>query len=41
MIRPQGAGFIANTLNFDYEVRSAKQAFKDITFRPRVARPVM
>lgn len=30
MIRPQGAGFIANTLNFDYEVRSADRAFADI-----------
>lgn len=30
MIRPDGAGFIANTLNFDYEVRSAERAFADI-----------
>jgi DNA end-binding protein Ku len=30
LIRPQGAGFIANTLNFDYEVRSAEKAFTDI-----------
>jgi DNA end-binding protein Ku len=30
MIRPHGAGFIANTLNFDYQVRSAKEAFADI-----------
>lgn len=30
MIRPHGAGFIANTLNFDYEVRSAERAFADI-----------
>lgn len=30
MIRPHGAGLIANTLNFDYEVRSAKRAFADI-----------
>lgn len=30
MIRPHGAGFIANTLNFDYEVRSADRAFADI-----------
>jgi DNA end-binding protein Ku len=30
MIRPHGAGFIANTLNFDYQVRSAEQAFSDI-----------
>ncbi|HLQ20604.1 MAG TPA: Ku protein [Tabrizicola sp.] len=30
MIRPHGTGLIANTLNFDYEVRSAKSAFSDI-----------
>ncbi|WP_374435827.1 Ku protein [Tabrizicola sp.] len=30
MIRPHGAGLIANTLNFDYEVRSAERAFSDI-----------
>lgn len=30
LIRPQGAGFIANTLNFDYEVRSIERAFADI-----------
>jgi DNA end-binding protein Ku len=30
LIRPEGAGFIANTLNFDYEVRSAERAFADI-----------
>lgn len=30
MIRPHGAGFVANTLNFDYEVRSAERAFDDI-----------
>lgn len=30
LIRPQGAGMIATTLNFDYEVRSADAAFKDI-----------
>jgi DNA end-binding protein Ku len=30
MIRPHGAGFIANTLNFDYQVRSAENAFADI-----------
>ncbi|WP_333816280.1 non-homologous end joining protein Ku [Tabrizicola sp.] len=30
LIRPEGAGFIANTLNFDYEVRSAERAFTDI-----------
>lgn len=30
LIRPHDKGLIATTLNFDYEVRSAKQAFKSI-----------
>lgn len=30
MIRPQGKGLVAHTLNFDYEVRSAAEAFADI-----------
>ncbi|MGW9232842.1 non-homologous end joining protein Ku [Pseudorhizobium sp. NPDC055634] len=30
LIRPHGNGLIATTLNFDYEVRSSAQAFKDI-----------
>ena len=30
MIRPYGKGIVANTLNFDYEVRSAEEAFDDI-----------
>ncbi len=30
LIRPQGDGMIATTLNFDYEIRSAKDAFSDI-----------
>ena len=30
LIRPHGAGLVATTLNFDYEVRSADAAFKDI-----------
>ncbi|MEO8244268.1 MAG: Ku protein [bacterium] len=30
LIRPQGAGLIATTLNFDYEVRQADEAFADI-----------
>lgn len=30
LIRPDGAGFTANTLNFDYQVRSADAAFTDI-----------
>ncbi len=30
LIRAHGPGLIANTLNFDYEVRSAKDAFADV-----------
>jgi DNA end-binding protein Ku len=30
LIRPHGKGLIGTTLNFDYEVRSAKEAFDDI-----------
>ncbi len=30
MIRAHGAGLIATTLNFDYEVRSAQEAFEDV-----------
>ncbi len=30
MIRSHGKGLIATTLNFDYEVRSAKEAFEDV-----------
>ncbi|MDP3896970.1 MAG: Ku protein [Mesorhizobium sp.] len=30
LIRPHGAGMIANTLNYDYEVRSAEAAFADV-----------
>jgi DNA end-binding protein Ku len=30
LIRPHGAGLIGTTLNFDYEVRSSKEAFDDI-----------
>lgn len=30
MLRPHDKGLIATTLNFDYEVRSAKEAFKEI-----------
>jgi len=33
LIRPQEHGLIATTLKFDYEVRSAAQAFKDIAER--------
>ncbi len=29
MLRPHGEGIVANTLNFDYEVRSAEEAFAD------------
>lgn len=30
LIRPHGNGLVATTMNFDYEVRSAEAAFKDI-----------
>ena len=30
LIRAHGKGLIANTLDFDYEVRSAKEAFRDV-----------
>lgn len=30
LIRPQGQGLIGNTLNFEYEVRPASEAFEDI-----------
>lgn len=30
LIRPSGSGLIATTLNFDYEVRSAEEAFDDL-----------
>jgi DNA end-binding protein Ku len=30
LIRPHGNGLIANTLNYDYEVRSAKEAFMEV-----------
>ena len=30
LIRPHGAGMIANTLNYDYEVRSAEAAFENV-----------
>lgn len=30
LVRPQGEGLIATTLNYDYEVRSAEDAFSDI-----------
>lgn len=33
LIRPHGEGLIATTLNFDYEVRSAQEAFKGVSDR--------
>ncbi len=30
LIRPHGKGLVATTLNYDYEVRSAKSAFEDV-----------
>jgi DNA end-binding protein Ku len=33
LVRPHGPGMIATTLNFDYEIRSAKDAFADVPVR--------
>jgi DNA end-binding protein Ku len=30
LLRPQGRGLVASTLNFDYEVRSSEEAFDDV-----------
>ncbi|WP_173931344.1 Ku protein [Chelativorans sp. Marseille-P2723] len=30
LLRPEGPGLVANTLNFDYEVRSAEEVFGDL-----------
>jgi DNA end-binding protein Ku len=30
LIRPEDAGFVANTLNFEYEVRSADEVFEEV-----------
>lgn len=30
LIRPEGQGLVATTLNYDYEVRSAEEAFSDV-----------
>ncbi len=35
LLRPHDKGLIATTLNFDYEVRSAKEAFKEIRNQDR------
>jgi DNA end-binding protein Ku len=35
LLRPHGPGIVANTLNYDYEVRSAEEAFEDAP-RPKV-----
>lgn len=40
LIRAHRQGLIATTLNFDYEVRSAKQAFKDIP-RLKIAKEML
>ena len=40
MLRPHGDGIVANTLNFDYEVRSAEEAFAN-TPRPKVKKEMM
>lgn len=33
LIRPEGAGLVATTLSYDYEIRSAEEAFEGITER--------
>ena len=40
LIRPYGNGIVANTLNFDYQVRSAEEAFKD-TPRPKIKKEML
>jgi DNA end-binding protein Ku len=40
MIRPHGSGLVANTLNFDYEVRSSKEAFDDVP-SPKIKKEMM
>lgn len=40
MLRPRGRGIVANTLNFDYEVRSAEEAFADAP-RPKVKKEMV
>lgn len=40
MLRPHGSGLVANTLNFDYEVRSAEEAFKNAP-APKVKKEMM
>lgn len=40
MLRPHGEGIVANTLNFDYEVRSAEEAFADAP-QPKVKKQMV
>lgn len=40
MLRPLGEGIVANTLNYDYEVRSAEEAFRDAP-APKVKKEMM
>ena len=40
MLRPHGPGIVANTLNFDYEVRPAADAFKDAP-APKIKKQMM
>ncbi|WP_439605158.1 Ku protein [Shinella sp.] len=40
MLRPHGEGIVANTLNFDYEVRSAEDAFADAP-QPKVKKQMV
>lgn len=40
LLRPHGDGMVANTLNFDYEVRSAEEAFADAP-QPKVKKEMV
>lgn len=40
MVRPHGAGLVANTLNFDYQVRAAEKAFKKVA-SPRIKKEML
>ena len=40
LLRPHGSGIVANTLNFDYEVRSAEDAFRDVP-APKVKKEML
>lgn len=40
ILRPEGKGLVGNTLNFDYEVRSAEEAFEDAP-RPKLKKDML